>query len=196
MGLLTLSELAGLGEDKKAMVVVQQPPGFMSPGRMLEAWGRRFKSLLYSQPKTWAGGVPVLRVGAGWSRSGVESAAQQARSSGFAREKVFAADLQRAYQAGGPGSTAWNMLLRRYPNRQHDIARAARARVAAQDKALALAQSRVRRQRQAAQKAPARRPVPAPAPRPAPYRTPTARSGLLTASTPWAPAAQTSRLAL
>ena len=221
MGLLSLDELSGLGQPPGAgqtwqTAISTRPMTAEDHFRHIRS---RYKSLYYPQPKAWhvtpeGRYIPQPRVGAGWSREGVERSRVASQGPGFFEAARYAAspagrrhhkrlrDAARARRRKQARDLAarrarlklqaeWNAKKNRYRGITQAEARSQRdamiARNARLSERVRLVAARKRKEAAAAlawAKRDVRRPTTG-------YRTPTARGGLVRASSPYAPAPQT-----
>jgi hypothetical protein len=147
MGLLSINELGALG---------QQPPGatvvttrLTTPGEHLESLKRRVRSIFYSQPRAWRIGpggrrLPLLRVGAGWSRARYEQEAREAQGRSFARQQKFVKDFKSALFYG-EDSPSFQSFVRRNRRSRPAIDRMLRARRLTRERGIRLQRERERR---------------------------------------------------
>lgn len=103
----------------------------MSPSEHASLAKRRFKGLFYQQPKAWSvtpegKETPLPKVGAGWSREGVATAALESQGMDLAAERKFLKHYKDARREG-KGSPTWRSFYSMYWRRGKDIARMDRA---------------------------------------------------------------------
>jgi hypothetical protein len=111
--------------------ITKAKPRFMSPGDHASLAKRRFKGLFYEQPKAWhvtpeGKEIPLPKVGAGWSRAGVATAARESAGMDLEAERKFVKHYRDARREG-KGSPVWKSFWGMYWRRSADIERMERA---------------------------------------------------------------------